>query len=56
MGAKILDIIFSSDYQVNGLLLQMLSINFLAGFLIQCINIEPQIETIESDIYRPDQD
>ena len=36
-GAKILEIIFISDYQAHGLLLQMLSMTFWTHFLIQCI-------------------
>ena len=36
-GAKTLEIIFISDYQAHGLVLQMLSITFWTHFLILCI-------------------
>ena len=36
-GAQTLDIIFTSDYQAHGMLLQMLSVNFLTHFLVLCI-------------------
>ena len=36
-GAKTLEIIFITEYQAHGLLLQMLSMNFLTHFLILCI-------------------
>ena len=44
-GAKTLEIIFISVYQVHGLLLQMLSMTFWTHFHIMP-NIEPQIEKI----------
>ena len=37
IATKILEVIFISYYQAHGLLLQMLSINFLTRFLIQCM-------------------
>ena len=37
IGAKTLEIIFISDNQAHGLLVQMLSMNFLTHFLILCI-------------------
>ena len=36
-GAKTLEIIFISDYQAHGLVLQMLSMTFWTHFLILCI-------------------
>ena len=36
-GAKTVELLFISDYQAHGLLLQMLSVNFLTHFLILCI-------------------
>ena len=47
-GAKTVELLFISDYQAHGLLLQMLSVNFLTHFLILYImsNIEPQIENM----------
>ena len=47
IGAKTQEIIFISNYQAHGLLLQMLPMNFLTHFLILCIyivmlNIESQ--------------
>ena len=38
IAAKSLEIIFISDYQSHGLLLQMFSMNVLIHFLILCIN------------------
>ena len=38
IAAKTLEIIFISDYQSHGLLLQMLSTNFFIHFLILCMN------------------
>ena len=37
IGAQTLEIIFISDYQAHGLLLQMLSMNFLTHSLTLCI-------------------
>ena len=37
LGAKTLEIIFISDYQAHGLVLQMLSMTFWAHYLILCI-------------------
>ena len=54
-GAKTLGIIFISDYQAHGLVLQMLSMTFWTHFLILCIimlNIEPQIEKIVLHFYK----
>ena len=36
-GAKTLEIIFISDYQAHGMVLQMLSMTFWTHFLILCI-------------------
>ena len=55
LGAKTLEIIFISDYQAHGLLLQMLSMTFLAHFDNTAhikLNIEPQIEKIVLHLYK----
>ena len=54
-GAKTLEIIFISDYQAHGLLLQMLSMTFWTHFYNTVhimLNIEPQIEKIVLHLYK----
>ena len=54
-GAKTLGIIFISDYQAHGLVLQMLSMTFLDTFpntVHIMLNIEPQIEKIVLHFYK----
>ena len=54
-GAKTQEIIFISDYQAHGLLLQMLSMTFLGSFpntVHIMLNIEPQIEKIVLHLYK----
>ena len=52
IGAKTLEIIFISDYQAHGLMLQMLSMNFLTHSLLLCINTEPQLENKVLHLYK----
>ena len=55
-GAKTLEIIFISDYQAHGLVLQMLSTNDLLDTFPNTVhimlNIEPQIEKIVLHFYK----
>ena len=54
-GAKTLEIIFISDYQAHGLLLQMLSMTFWTHFYNTVhimLNIEPQIEKMVLHLYK----
>ena len=51
----VLEIIFISDYQAHGLLLQMLSMTFWTHFYNTVhimLNIEPQIEKIVLHLYK----
>ena len=55
MCTKTLEIIFISDYQAHGLLLQMLSMTFWTHFYKTVhimLNIEPQIEKIVLHLYK----
>ena len=48
-GAKTVELLFISDYQAHGLLLQMLSVNFFDTFpntVYIMLNIEPHIENM----------
>ena len=52
---KTLEIIFISDYQVHGLVLQMLSMTFwtqIPNTVHIMLNIEPQIEKIVLHFYK----
>ena len=52
-GAKTLEIIFVSDYQAHGLLLQMLSMTFWTHFYnTGNVEEEPQIEKIVLHLYK----